>query len=131
MKIILVEVKDLMEAYSQYGGNFILDVSKEGLSIFVNKPIILKDRHDVIDYYNEKVFNKFKYKKTIGIIKDCYYNSEEDIIYGEVEFFDSMCKQFNFKYENIVEIDNWEIKIKADKNGNFYLEDFLCGEIID
>lgn len=112
-------------------GNLIVDnnrlqkviVTKEDMDKIKYKPIVYNKNQQFLNYNDRYSVAKYNYEFAVGVIKEAYI--EDNDVFVEVEFFDSVCNRLGLDYSKIVKCDNF-LCITPDE---YKIDEFISAEI--
>lgn len=101
-------------------------ITKYDMDKLKYKPIVYNKNESFLNYNNLYTIIRRNYEFAVGIIKEAFIEDNE--VFVEVDFFNSLCNNLDLDYGKITKCDNFCVIIN-DCDGEYKIEEFMSAEL--
>lgn len=103
-------------------------ITKYDMDKLKYKPIVYNKNQSFFKYNNLYTVYRRNYEYAVGIIKEAFIENNE--VFLEVDFFNSLCNNSDLDYSKITKCDNFCVNIN-DCDGEYKIEEFMSAELFE
>lgn len=101
-------------------------VTKYDMDKIKYKPIVYNKNQSFLNYNKLYTIYRRNYEFAVGIIKKAFIENNE--VFLEVDFFNSLCNNLDLDYSKITKCDNFCVNIN-ECDGEYKIEEFISAEL--